>query len=617
MKYKELDCKFDVIKIILSLILFILGLFIDNNIYKLIVLVFAYFLVGYEVLFKAISNFFKGKIFDENFLMTIATIGAFCIGEYSEAVAVMLFYNIGELLQDLVVDRSRKNISNLMNIKSDFANVTDGDTLVRTNIKKVNIGDIVLVKPGEKIPLDGVVVEGSSFIDTSSLTGESTPVRVGINDEVLSGCINQNELLKVKVSKTYDDSTVSRILDMVEKAISKKSKNEKFITKFASIYTPIVVLIAILIAFIPPIFTNISLYDSVYKALVCLVISCPCALVISVPLSYFAGIGCASKNGILVKGSNFIDKLSKVGCIVFDKTGTLTKGVFEVVKINSYNGFSEEEVLKYAAYSESYSNHPISNSIVEKYHKQIDKSLINKYKEIPGKGISVEINNKKVLVGNMKLFIDSKIDVVDSDNFGTVIYVGVDGKFAGNIVISDIVKKEAKNVVSRLNDMGIDNVMLTGDNENYAKEICKNVGISRIYSELLPDGKVDKLEEIMSDYNNSVVFIGDGINDSPVLARSDVGIAMGGIGSDAAIEAADVVIMNDNLKKIIDSINISKKIIKIVIENVIMILLIKTSFMILGILGIAYIWQAVVADVGVTIIAVVNSMRCLRYKSIK
>ena len=617
MKYKELDWRFDVIKIILSLILFILGLFIDNNIYKLIVLVFAYFLVGYEVLFKAISNFFKGKIFDENFLMTIATIGAFCIGEYSEAVAVMLFYNIGELLQDLVVDRSRKNISNLMNIKSDFANVTDGDTLVRTNIKKVNIGDIVLVKPGEKIPLDGVVVEGSSFIDTSSLTGESTPVRVGINDEVLSGCINQNELLKVKVSKTYDDSTVSRILDMVEKAISKKSKNEKFITKFASIYTPIVVLIAILIAFIPPIFTNISLYDSVYKALVCLVISCPCALVISVPLSYFAGIGCASKNGILVKGSNFIDKLSKVGCIVFDKTGTLTKGVFEVVKINSYNGFSEEEVLKYAAYSESYSNHPISNSIVEKYHKQIDKSLINKYKEIPGKGISVEINNKKVLVGNMKLFIDSKIDVVDSDNFGTVIYVGVDGKFAGNIVISDIVKKEAKNVVSRLNDMGIDNVMLTGDNENYAKEICKNVGISRIYSELLPDGKVDKLEEIMSDYNNSVVFIGDGINDSPVLARSDVGIAMGGIGSDAAIEAADVVIMNDNLKKIIDSINISKKIIKIVIENVIMILLIKTSFMILGILGIAYIWQAVVADVGVTIIAVVNSMRCLRYKSIK
>ena len=617
MKYKELDCRFDVIKIILSLILFILGLFIDNNIYKLIVLVFAYFLVGYEVLFKAISNFFKGKIFDENFLMTIATIGAFCIGEYSEAVAVMLFYNIGELLQDLVVDRSRKNISNLMNIKSDFANVTDGDTLVRTNIKKVNIGDIVLVKPGEKIPLDGVVVEGSSFIDTSSLTGESTPVRVGINDEVLSGCINQNELLKVKVSKTYDDSTVSRILDMVEKAISKKSKNEKFITKFASIYTPIVVLIAILIAFIPPIFTNISLYDSVYKALVCLVISCPCALVISVPLSYFAGIGCASKNGILVKGSNFIDKLSKVGCIVFDKTGTLTKGVFEVVKINSYNGFSEEEVLKYAAYSESYSNHPISNSIVEKYHKQIDKSLINKYKEIPGKGISVEINNKKVLVGNMKLFIDSKIDVVDSDNFGTVIYVGVDGKFAGNIVISDIVKKEAKNVVSRLNDMGIDNVMLTGDNENYAKEICKNVGISRIYSELLPDGKVDKLEEIMSDYNNSVAFIGDGINDSPVLARSDVGIAMGGIGSDAAIEAADVVIMNDNLKKIIDSINISKKIIKIVIENVIMILLIKTSFMILGILGIAYIWQAVVADVGVTIIAVVNSMRCLRYKSIK
>ena len=617
MKYKEIDCTFDIIKIILSSILLVLGFFVNNEMFKLIVFIFSYLLVGYEVIFKAISNFFKGELFDENFLMTIATIGAFCIGEYSEAVAVMLFYSIGELLQDLVVNKSRKNIADLMDIKSDYANVTDGDILVRTNVKKVNIGDIVIVKPGEKIPLDGIVVEGSSYIDTSSLTGETTPVRVGISDEVLSGSINQNELLKVKITKKYDDSTVSKILDMVEKATNKKSNNEKFITKFARIYTPIVVLIAILIAFIPPIFTDISLYDSIYKALVCLVISCPCALVLSIPLSYFAGIGCASKNGILIKGSNYIDKLSNVGCVVFDKTGTLTKGVFEVVKVNSYNGFSDEDVLKYAAYSEIYSNHPISNSIVLKYNKKIDKSIIKKYKEIPGKGISVEIDNKKVLVGNMKLFIDSKIDVVDSDNFGTIIYVSVDNKFAGNIVISDIVKKETKGVISKLNDMNIHNVMLTGDNEYYAKEICRNIGIDRIYSELLPDGKVDKLEEIMSDYKNSVLFVGDGINDSPVLARSDVGIAMGGIGSDAAVEAADVVIMNDNLKKIIDSINISKKIMKIVIENIVLILVIKTLFMIFGILGIAYIWQAVVADVGVTIIAVLNSMRCLKYKSIK
>ena len=617
MKYKEIDCTFDIIKIILSSILLVLGFFVNNEMFKLIVFIFSYLLVGYEVIFKAISNFFKGELFDENFLMTIATIGAFCIGEYSEAVAVMLFYSIGELLQDLVVNKSRKNIADLMDIKSDYANVTDGDILVRTSVKKVNIGDIVIVKPGEKIPLDGIVVEGSSYIDTSSLTGETTPVRVGISDEVLSGSINQNELLKVKITKKYDDSTVSKILDMVEKATNKKSNNEKFITKFARIYTPIVVLIAIIIAFIPPIFTDISLYDSIYKALVCLVISCPCALVISIPLSYFAGIGCASKNGILIKGSNYIDKLSNVGCVVFDKTGTLTKGVFEVVKVNSYNGFSEEDVLKYAAYSEIYSNHPISNSIVLKYNKKIDKSIIKKYKEIPGKGISVEIDNKKVLVGNMKLFIDSKIDVVDSDNFGTIIYVSVDNKFAGNIVISDIVKKETKGVISKLNDMNIHNVMLTGDNEYYAKEICRNIGIDRIYSELLPDGKVDKLEEIMSDYKNSVLFVGDGINDSPVLARSDVGIAMGGIGSDAAVEAADVVIMNDNLKKIIDSINISKKIMRIVIENIVLILVIKTLFMIFGILGIAYIWQAVVADVGVTIIAVLNSMRCLKYKSIK
>lgn len=611
------DYTIDLTKIIVSLILFIVGLFIEDSFYKLIIFVVSYLIVGYEIIIRAITNLFKGRIFDENFLMTIATIGAFCINEYSEAVAVMLFYSMGELLQEMIVNKSRKNISNLMNIKIDFANVTDGDSLVRTNINKVKIGDIIVVKAGEKIPLDGIVVEGASFVDTSCLTGEFIPVRVGINDLVLSGSINQNELLKIRVTKMYNDSTVSKIIEMVENATNKKSNSEKFITKFSKIYTPIVVLIALLIAIIPPIVSNISFNDSIYKALVCLVISCPCALVISVPLSYFAGIGCSSKYGVLIKGSNYVDKLSNVGCVVFDKTGTLTKGVFEVVDINAYNNFNKEEVLKYAAYAESFSNHPISNSIVEKYNKKIDKGLIKKYKEIPGKGISALINNKKVLVGNIKLFMDNDIEVVDSDKFGTVLYVGVSGNYVGSIVISDIVRDEVRDVIKKLKDMNIDNVMLTGDNREYAKEICKNVGIKKIYSDLLPDGKVDKLEEVMSDYpNNSVLFVGDGINDSPVLARSDVGIAMGGIGSDAAIEAADVVLMNDNLEKIIDAINISKKIKRIVIMNIIIILIIKIIAFVLGILGIAYIWQAVIADVGVTIIAIVNSMRCLRYKSI-
>ena len=608
---------YTIFRIMISLIIFIFGLCINNISCRLVIFIISYLIIGYQVIFKAFKNFFKGKFFDENFLMTIATIGAFCIKEYDEAVAVMLLYTVGELLQDIVVDKSRKSITNLMNIKSDYANVTDGDILVKTNIKKVNIGDIVVIKPGEKIPLDGVVVDGASFIDTSSLTGETIPVRVGINDEVLSGCINQNEVIKVRVEKKYDESTVYKVLEMVESATNKKSKNEKFISKFAKIYTPIVVLIAILIVIISYVFFNLSLYDSIYKALVCLVISCPCALVISIPLSYFAGIGCASKNGILVKGSGFIDRLSTLGCMVFDKTGTLTKGVFEVVDIDSYNGFSKEEVLKYASYAELFSNHPIGNSIISKYNERIDKGLISNYKEIPGMGVSVKINNKRVLVGNMKLLVKHNIDVIDSDKFGTIVYVSINGIYAGNIVISDIVKDETKSVISKLTNMGIDSVMLTGDNLYYANEICNNVGIKRIYSDLLPDGKVDKLEEIMSDYKRSVAFVGDGMNDSPVLGRSDVGFAMGGIGSDAAIEAADVVIMNDDLNKLIDSIEISKKIIKIVIENTIFIVLVKSLFMIFGILGIAYIWQAVIGDVGVTILTVVNSMRCLRYKSIK
>ena len=609
------DYSFDIIKIIVSLILFIIGLFINNDFYKMTILIISYIIVGYDIVIKAIKNLFKGSVFDENFLMTIATIGAFCINEASEAVAVMLFYSIGELLQTIAVNKSRKNISNLMDIKSDYANVVNGDSIEKTNINKVEVNDIIVVKPGEKIPLDGIVIEGNSFIDTSSLTGEGVPIKINPDDEVLSGSINKDSLLKIRVSKKYNDSTVSKILEMVENSTNKKSSSEKFITKFSKIYTPIVVLIAFLIAIIPPLISDISFYDSIYKALVCLVISCPCALVLSIPLSFFSGIGCASKHGILIKGSNYIDKLSNVDCCVFDKTGTLTKGVFEVVKINTYNGFKRNEVLKYCSYAEYYSNHPIGNSILNKYNKSINKDLISKYKEISGKGISVIINNKKILVGNSKLLEENNIDFLENNSFGTVVYLSVDGVFAGSIVISDVVKEESIDVISILNKMNINSIMLTGDNNIYAREMCNKIGIKKYYSDLLPDNKVEKLEEVMKEYNN-VAFIGDGINDSPVLARSDVGIAMGSIGSDAAIEAADVVLINDNLFKIIDSINISKRIKKIVIQNIILILLIKMVFMILGIIGVAYIWQAVIGDVGVTIIAVINSMRCLKYKSI-
>lgn len=610
------DNRTEFVKIIISLTLFCIGLLIKQNISKLLIMIVAYLIVGFDVIFKAFNNIKKGKVFDENFLMTIATIGAFCIGEYSEAVAVMLFYSIGEVLEDIAVGKSKNNITKLMDIRSDYANLIVDNDVKRVDPKEVKIDDIIVVKAGEKVPLDGVIIEGYSYVDTSCITGESVPRKIGVNDNIISGFINREGVLKVRVTGDYKNSTASRILEMVENSSNRKTNTERFITKFSKVYTPIVVIIALLIAIIPPLVSDISFSDSIYKALVCLVISCPCALVISIPLSYFAGIGCASKNGILVKGSNYIEKLSNLGCIVFDKTGTLTEGVFEVVKVRSYNKYTNDDVIKYLAYAESYSNHPISYSIGSKYGKDIDSNLISNYQEIPGKGISVEIEENKILAGNIKILLDNNIEFVESNDNGTVVYLVINNIFAGYVVISDVLKDDSKKIVNVLKDMKIDSAMLTGDNNLYASEICSRVGIDRYYSDLLPEGKVDKLKEIISDYNNkNVAFIGDGINDALVLSESDIGIAMGDIGSDAAVEAADVVIMTDELFKIVDSIKISKKVKKIVIENIWIILFVKLFAMALGIMGIAMIWQAVIADVGVAVVTILNSLRCLKYKS--
>lgn len=614
---EEENDKLELIKIIISLILFLLGLlFIKNNITRIIIFTISYIIVSYDIIFRTIKNIIKGSIFDETFLMTISTIGAFCINEFSEGVAVMLFYKIGEYLQDKAVDNSRKSISELMNIKSDYANLKIKGEVKIVNPIELKINDIIIVKAGEKVPVDGIVIDGESYIDTSCLTGETVPRKVTVNDEILSGSINNEGLLTIKVTKLFSDSTVSKILDLVENATNKKSNSEKFISKFARIYTPIVVLLSVLIAVLSPLLFNISFYDSIYKALVCLVISCPCALVISIPLSYFGGIGCASKNGILVKGSNYLDLLTNVDSIVFDKTGTLTKGVFEVTKINPIN-IKENELLKTVAYAEYYSNHPIVKNILKKYDKKIDEKEIKNYKEISGNGISVKVSDKDILVGNKKLFDKHNITIEETNEIGTIIYVSIDKEYKGYIVISDIIKDESKSLIESLNKLGITPIMLTGDNYNTANEVSKKLGIKKFYAELLPSDKVNKLEEIINNKQNNknVCFVGDGINDAPVLARSDIGFAMGGIGSDSAIESSDVVIMNDDLSKIIDSIMIAKKTKKIVIQNITLSLTIKLLAIILGILGIASIWSAVIADVGVTIVAVINSLRCLKYQN--
>lgn len=581
----------------------------------LILFVASYLLIGGKVVLTAIKNIARGQLFDENFLMTVATIGAFSISEYPEAVAVMLFYEIGETIQGYAVNKSRSSISSLMDIRADYANIIIDGKEKKVSPETVKVEDIILVKPGEKVPLDGVVIEGESFIDTSALTGESVPRKIVPNDEILSGGINTSGLLKVKVTKKFGESTVSRILEMVENAASKKADTEKFITKFAKVYTPIVVVLAILIAVIPSIFIKDALFSTwLYRSLVFLVVSCPCALVVSVPLGFFAGIGGASKKGVLVKGSNYLELLKDLETVVFDKTGTLTEGVFSVTEINT-NGIDKEKLIEVAAMAESFSNHPIAISIIKEYGKEIDKEVIKEYKEISGRGIKAVINNEEVLVGNSKLMNEFNILYNEVDSIGTVVYCAINGEFKGSIVISDKIKENAVEALINLKKAGVKKtVMLTGDNKKTAYKVGEKINIDEVHSELLPLDKVREVEELLKRSNKNVklAFVGDGVNDAPVLARADIGIAMGGIGSDAAIEAADIVLMKDDINALVDAINVSKKTNKILWQNIVFALGIKILVMVLGTFGIANMWTAVFADVGVTIIAIINSTRCFR-----
>ena len=583
---------------------------------KLILYIIAYLVVGFSVILKAVKNIFLGEIFDENFLMGIATIGAFITGEYLEAVLVMLLYQIGELFQSYAVGKSRKQVSELMDIRPDYANIEKAGEIVKVNPEEINPGQKIIVTQGEKIPLDGIVEKGESMVDTSALTGESVPRRVTVGDSILSGCINKTGILTIKVTKEFEESTASKILDLVENASNKKAKAENFITKFARYYTPIVVILALILAFLPPLLIKeLTLLECVKRAMTFLVISCPCALVISVPLGFFGGIGGASKQGILIKGSNYIEALSNTKTIVFDKTGTLTEGCFQVVKIESEN---KEKLLDIATLSESFSSHPIALAVKEKYHKEVDKKRIKNIKEIAGKGISAKIDNKKVYVGNDKLMQENKISFPKVEEIGTIIYVAEEKECLGYMVIADKVKENAKKTIDTLkNKNHIETtIMLTGDKKEIANHIAKQVGIDKVYSELLPKDKVDKLEMILhkQQKNNKVAFVGDGMNDAPVLTRSDIGIAMGALGSDAAIEAADVVIMDDDISKISDAILISQRTIQIVKQNIYFAIGIKIFFLLLGALGVANMMEAVFADVGVSVIAILNSMRTLNTK---
>ena len=609
-----------VIKIILALILFIIALVLNfnNELVNNIIYIIAYIIVGFEIVKKAIKNIIRGKLFDENFLMTIATLGAFGIGEFPEAVAVMLFYQIGESFQDYAVDKSRKSITSLINIRPDYANVERNGKLLKVNPDDVKIGEIVVIKPGEKIPLDGNIIEGRSSIDTKALTGESLPQDVVEGEDVLSGCINLNSVIKVKVTKEYGESTVSKILDLVENASSKKSKSENFITKFAQYYTPIVVIIAVFLVVLPTLIIKDAVFsDWLYRSLSFLVVSCPCALVISIPLSFFGGIGGASKMGVLIKGSNYLEAIANTEIVVFDKTGTLTEGVFEVQKVNAI-GISEEELLKITAYSENYSNHPIAASIKKAYNKEIDEKQIIKTQELSGLGIAAKIGKQDVLVGNEKLMDEKQIKFTKCNDIGTTLYVAIDKKYVGCIVIADKIKDDAIKTIKELKKNNIKKIaMLTGDKKEVGEYVAKMLGIEKVYTELLPDGKVEKVEELMREKSEKgkLVFVGDGINDAPVLAVSDIGIAMGGLGSDAAIEVADVVFMTDEPSKIVDTIYLSKKTMRIVKENIIFAIMVKMLVLVLSALGISTMWEAVFADVGVSVIAIINALRVLRIKN--
>ena len=605
------------IKILVALIIYIIAIAGNfGNIWiKDALFIISYLIVGFSILKKAIRNIFRGKVFDENFLMSVATLGAFGVGEFPEAVAVMLFYQIGELFQSYAVDKSRKSISSLMDIRPDYANVLRDGKEEKVDPDEVKIGEIIVVKPGEKIPLDGTIIEGKTMLDTKALTGESVPVEAKENGEVLSGSINESGKILVKVSKEYGESTVSKILDLVENASSKKSKSENFITKFAKYYTPTVVIIAVILAIVPPfIFKGTSFTEWIYRALSFLVVSCPCALVISIPLSFFGGIGGASKMGILIKGSNYLEALASTEIAVFDKTGTLTKGVFEVQKIGT-NNISKDELLEIAAYAENYSNHPIAKSIKNAYKKEIDTNRIKDIKEISGHGISVTIYDKNVLIGNEKLMEENKIQYTKSEDVGTILYIAINNEYKGLIIISDEIKEDALGLMKNLRNLGVKKtVMLTGDKKTVGEDVGEKLGLDEVYTELLPDGKVEKVESLMREKTEKgkLVFVGDGINDSPVLAMSDIGIAMGALGSDAAIEAADVVIMTDEPSKIADSIGLSRKTMKIVKENIVFAIFIKVLVLVLTAIGLSTMWEAVFADVGVSIIAIINALRMLK-----
>ena len=611
--------KKDGIKIIIAFVLFLFAMLVkfQNEWINNAIFIVSYLIVGFEILRKAVKNIFKGKVFDENFLMAVATLGAFAIGEFPEAVAVMLFYQVGELFQDYAVDKSRKSIASLMDIRPDYANVVRDGKEEKVSPGEVKIGETILVKPGEKIPLDGFVIEGKSTLDTKALTGESVPREVAEGEQVLSGCINLNGVIKIEVTKEFGESTVSKILDLVENASSKKAKSENFITKFAAYYTPIVVIIAVILAIIPPLMIDgANFQDWLYRALSFLVVSCPCALVISIPLSFFGGIGGASKMGVLVKGSNYLEALSNAEIMVFDKTGTLTEGVFEVQNVEPI-GISKEELLKIAAYAEYYSNHPISKSIKKAYNKEIDEKEIIDSQELSGMGIAAKIGKQNVLAGNEKLMNEKGIEYTKCTHVGSVVYVAIDGKYAGHIVIADKIKEDAKRTIEELWKNNIkQTVMLTGDRKNIGEAVAKEIGIDKVYTELLPDGKVEKVEELLKTKSpkGKLAFVGDGINDAPVLAMADIGIAMGGLGADSAIEAADVVIMTDQPSKIISAMKLSKKTMRIVKENIIFAIAVKVLVLILTAVGLSSMWQAVFADVGVSVIAILNALRALRVK---
>lgn len=592
---------------------------LNNEWLQIALFIISYIIVGGDVVKRAVKNIFKGQVFDESFLMSIATIGAFFIGEYPEGVAVMLFYQVGELFQSYAVGKSRKSIASLMDIRPDYANVKKGDELVKVDPDEVQIGDIIVIKAGEKIPLDGKVIEGSSMIDTSALTGESVPREVEVGSDILSGCININGVITAEVTKEFGESTVSKILDLVENASSKKSNSEQFITKFARYYTPVVVIIAVFLAIIPPLVIDGATFsDWIYRALAFLVVSCPCALVISIPLSFFGGIGGASKKGVLVKGSNYLEALGETEIVVFDKTGTLTKGVFNVQEIHP-EGVSKEELLELTAHAESYSNHPISLSLKRAYSKEIDNGRISDVEEISGHGVIATVDGKKVMAGNIKLMKMMDIPYFKGELIGTIVHVAVNNKYIGYIVIADEVKEDSAQAIKELKAANIkQTVMLTGDNKSIGSKVAKELGLDKVYAELLPADKVEKLEELFSQKSKKgkLAFVGDGINDAPVLARADIGIAMGGLGSDAAIEAADVVIMTDEPSKIATAMKISKKTLKIAHQNIVFAIGIKIIVLILSAFGIATMWAAIFADVGVTIIAVLNAFRALNVRNL-